>query len=205
MPGGIFGVLWGDLVTTAIWILGTLWAWITGLVGSLASSLWGWVTTAFWGIVGWGSTWLSAIFGVVLGWGLVLLLIGTAVLLNAIGVEDVHSTIFRRIAGKDGTQRQSIEAVQDVNPAAVTDTEGRFSSASFERATGLTPAEFIHLFIRSKGGHVRQQTLNSCLPWSKATVSRLLTRLEEEGVIERVRLGRENVVRLAEHETDRHD
>lgn len=52
------------------------------------------------------------------------------------------------------------------------------------------------LLIERQGGRVRQRQIVEQVEWSKAKVSRLLSELEEEGVIRKVRLGRENLVCL---------
>lgn len=199
------GVVWTELVALGSWLLGTIWAWLTAGIGSLISVFWGWLTGLVGGLLGSVVGWLAALFGVVVGvlWGLVLVLVllGVAALLNILGVEDVHAVLLRRLNRDD--ESPSVETIPDVPPEEITDNRGRFSSAAFERVTGLTPAEFVHLFVQTNGGRVKQQTLGTCLPWSEATVSRLLAALEDDDVIERVTLGRENVVCLPEAVPDR--
>ncbi|MBX0325498.1 hypothetical protein EGH21_20940 [Halomicroarcula sp. F13] len=137
---------------------------------------------------------LQILSGLLWGWVLVGVLLGSAVVLSAFGVEDVHGDLLQRIDSDDSARQFSPEALPDVSPEAVTDAKGRFSASTFERVTGMRPAAFVHLFVESKGGRVRQQTIITCLPWSKTTVGRLLDTLEEEGLLVRVSTGRENVV-----------
>jgi hypothetical protein len=77
------------------------------------------------------------------------------------------------------------------------DPGGRDSARS---AAPLSPVisdeERIHRYLRPHGGRMRQSELVECTEWSKAKVSRLLSELEDEGIIRKVRLGRENLVCL---------
>lgn len=146
-------------------------------------------------------TLVGTLVGVLWGWVLVFGLFVAATLLNVFGVEDVHAVLLRRV--RDDGGGSTVETIPDVPTAEITDSRGRFSSAAFERVTGLTPSEFIHLFVQSNGGRVKQQTLTTCLPWSNATVSHLLDALEDDELIERVSTGRENVVCLPEAVPDR--
>lgn len=138
-----------------------------------------------------GLGWFVGLLG---GWAVVSALMGAAVVLNVLGSEDVYTTLSRVVDRTDTDDRASVEAVREMSSEVMTDDAGRFSPDAFERATGMTPAEFVHLFLKSKGGRVKQRTLTACLPWSRATVSRLLDDLEREGSVERVEVGRENVV-----------
>lgn len=68
----------------------------------------------------------------------------------------------------------------------------------------MTPAEFVCLFAQTNGGRVKQQTLNTCLPWSKSTVICFLDTLKRDEAIERVTIGRENIVCTPESTPDHH-
>ena len=57
----------------------------------------------------------------------------------------------------------------------------------------------LQLLARNKG-HMRQTAIVESVEWSKAKVSRLLSDLEQDDEIRRVRLGRENVVYLRGYE-----
>ena len=50
--------------------------------------------------------------------------------------------------------------------------------------------------LRNHGGRMKQADLVDETDWSKATVSRLLSSLEEDGRVEKIRVGRGNVVQL---------
>lgn len=179
-------------------VLGALVEWITALLSGLFGTLWAWLVAVFGGLLGSAWAWLAAILGGLLGvlWGWLLFagLFAAAAVLNALGVEDVHAVIDRRIDRDEAAEADPVETVRRVPPEEVTDDSGRFSPEAFEAVTGVSPAEFVHLFVKSNGGRVKQKTLNACLPWAKSTVSRLLDSLERDGVIERVTIGRENIV-----------
>ena len=71
--------------------------------------------------------------------------------------------------------------------------------ASTEEAV-MTDSERVRQLIRQNGGRMKQSAIVDSVDWSKAKVSRLLTDLEEEGEITKLRLGRENLVCLSGHE-----
>jgi hypothetical protein len=59
----------------------------------------------------------------------------------------------------------------------------------------------VHLLTES-GGRMRQHEIVEATDWSKSKVSRLLSRMAEEGQVRKVRLGRENLVTLPDAEPD---
>lgn len=181
--GGLLGALVEWFVALLSGLLGSLWGWIVALLHGLFGSFWGWLVAIFGGLL-----------GILWGWVIVGALFAVAAVLNVLGVEDVHGVILRRIDTDDTDGTDPVETVLDISPDAVTDERGRFSPEAFVGVTGTTPAEFVHLFVKSNGGRVKQKTLNTCLPWSKSTVSRLLDSLERDGAIERITIGRENIV-----------
>lgn len=130
-------------------------------------------------------------------WGFVIVcgLFGAALILNIVGVEDVHGTLNRVLSDDGGgVELTAVEEAVAIDPAAVTDDRGHFSQSAFETATGMTPTEFTHLYLQWKGGRVKQASLNRCLPWSKTTVVRYVDDLESEGLVVRVKIGRENII-----------
>lgn len=62
----------------------------------------------------------------------------------------------------------------------------------------LTDADRVRGLLTEEGGQLKQKQVAERLDWSASKTSRTLSSMEEEGTIERVRIGRENVVRLAE-------
>lgn len=169
--GGLLGLLWEAVAV------------LSGLAGVLVKKF---------GVLLGGL--LGGLLGVVWGWVLFGILFGLAALLNVAGIDDVAGALRRAMPGETTSGRVSVERVRDMSPEAFTDGAGRFSPATFEKVSGMTPAEFIHLYVESRGGRIKQQHLTTSLPWSNATVSRYLDVLEREGVVERVETGRKNIV-----------
>jgi hypothetical protein len=64
----------------------------------------------------------------------------------------------------------------------------------------LTDADRVHEQLAEAGGQLKQQEVAETLDWSASKTSRTLSDMEDEGVVERVRIGRENVVRLIDEE-----
>jgi len=60
--------------------------------------------------------------------------------------------------------------------------------------------ELVDYFLTAEGGRMKQRRIVEITDWSKAKVSRLLSRMADEGAIVKVRLGRENLIC---HETAR--
>ena len=52
----------------------------------------------------------------------------------------------------------------------------------------------VHRLLESHGGRIRQSSVAERTGWSSAKVSRQLSSLEEQGKIERVRVGRQKIV-----------
>lgn len=136
---------------------------------------------------------LSTVWGIVLVGGLLAL----ATAINLVGGSDVYATLTRRLSRESLEPGDDVD-LSDIDETAITDASGQFSASALETVTGLTPSEFIVLFVRVNGGRVNQTTIVRSLPWSKATVSRYLDLLESEGALTRVELGRANVICLPE-------
>lgn len=64
----------------------------------------------------------------------------------------------------------------------------------------LTNEEVVCRALKQNDGRMRQSQIVDSTEWSKAKVSRVLSDLEENGVIQRIRIGRENVVDLNSEE-----
>jgi len=67
-------------------------------------------------------------------------------------------------------------------------------------ATGgvMTDEERVTALLAERGGRMKQADIADALDWSASKTSRVLSSLEEADAIERLRLGRENVVDLTE-------
>lgn len=71
----------------------------------------------------------------------------------------------------------------------------------------LSDEERVERLLEANGGRMRQATIVSETGWSDAKVSQLLSSMAEEGRIEKLRLGRENLISLPGHSpvADPHD
>ncbi|SEO23277.1 MarR family protein [Halogranum amylolyticum] len=79
-------------------------------------------------------------------------------------------------------------------------SNGSRSEADLLLEDGVRPRERFVDLMEANDGWLRQQTLVEATQLSQATVSRTLTTMEEEGVVTRRRVGRENVVYLSGRE-----
>jgi len=68
------------------------------------------------------------------------------------------------------------------------------------RTEPVSDDERVRSLLQEHGGEMRQKQIVDRVDWSKAKVSRVLSRLEDEGRVVKVRLGRENVIYLPGHE-----
>lgn len=62
--------------------------------------------------------------------------------------------------------------------------------------TGLTPEEYILAEIDAHGGRLKQQSICEITGWSPGSISRILTEMEGDGAVDRVRIGHEKIVYL---------
>lgn len=108
-------------------------------------------------------------------------------------------------------RHQTPEQTQGPAPAEPPGTTGQRSSdaqneeqvtgspASMEDEVGdvLTDEERVIRLVESAGGRVKQKQINEETGWSSAKVSKLTSKLEDEGRIEKLRMGRENILELS--------
>jgi len=96
-------------------------------------------------------------------------------------------------SGEDGTVTGDGTGAAD-SPSELPDGG---SEAAEDRDGPLSTEERI-LLILQQSGRTRQSELVERLDWSKATVSRRLSRMEEAGHVSRLTVGREKIVALPE-------
>ncbi|WP_332899182.1 helix-turn-helix transcriptional regulator [Haladaptatus sp. CMSO5] len=73
------------------------------------------------------------------------------------------------------------------------------SKADIVLETGMTPEELLVELLGEYDGQMRQQQVVNATGWSEASVSRLLTKMEQTERITRVQIGNEKVVYLPDH------
>ncbi len=88
----------------------------------------------------------------------------------------------------------------DVAESADDDREGEPVTVSEEAL--LPDDERVIEILKSKGGRTKQIEIVNETEWSKSKVSMLLSEMEEEGRISKLRVGRENIVSLPGYEPD---
>ena len=66
----------------------------------------------------------------------------------------------------------------------------------------LTDSDRVVKLLEENGGRMKQVDIVDSTDWSKSKVSMLLSDMEEEGDISKLRVGRENIISLAGHEPD---
>ncbi|WP_123621693.1 hypothetical protein [Halorubrum sp. CSM-61] len=111
---------------------------------------------------------------------------GTGVLMvRRRGDEDVNASDRSAASGTDGTET-------DRNAAGGTSEANR---SPIDESI-LTNEEVVYRLLDENEGRMRQSQIIESTEWSKAKVSRVLSDLEEKEVIDRARIGRENVVDL---------
>ncbi|WP_331235587.1 DUF7343 domain-containing protein [Natronorarus salvus] len=97
----------------------------------------------------------------------------------------------------EGTR--ATESADGREPLTEEDTGGERPAATTEiEEPPLTKEERVCEILRENDGRLKQAQLVEYTDWSQATVSRLLSRLEEEGRVTKLRSGRENIVELTE-------
>lgn len=96
-------------------------------------------------------------------------------------------------------QDQSDESVTTVPVDGPTTDDRR---VDLPDRTEVTDDRRVEALLESSGGRLKQSTIVDSTEWSKAKVSRLLSSMEDEGRIRKVKVGRENLICLPGHEPD---
>ena len=123
----------------------------------------------------------------------------TAMLTLAVAVLIVHR-LFEKFGnnppvGSSFVGQNHAEVVQrdeDESPRMVPDVPAELADEI------LSDEDRVINMLEANGGRLRQMTIVEETDWSKSKVSRLLSKMEEEGEIEKISMGRENLIALAE-------
>lgn len=110
----------------------------------------------------------------------------------------------RRYADETPTASESEPTEPDPTPRRSADEPQSVDSSSepSPEMPPLTKEEEICRLLREHGGRMKQSALVDRTEWSQATVSRLISKLEDDGVVTKLRSGRENIVELRGEATD---
>jgi uncharacterized membrane protein len=66
----------------------------------------------------------------------------------------------------------------------------------------LTDSDRVRKLLEENGGRMKQVDIVDSTDWSKSKVSMLLSDMEDDGDISKLRVGRENIISLAGQEPD---
>lgn len=118
--------------------------------------------------------------------------------------ERVSTWIRRRVRSKrdETAEERTAPASDGADGSGAPGTPGGVPDGGTETTgdDGHLSAEERILLILRRSGRTRQSELVERLDWSKATVSRRLSRMEEAGRVRRLTVGREKIVALPEEE-----
>ena len=89
-----------------------------------------------------------------------------------------------------GTMTEAVRQLSGVAPGDITDV------------LGVSPEECLLQLVAEHDGQLPQGSLVTQVPWSAATVSRLLATFEEQGKVVRIHAGRGKVVFLADQQRE---
>lgn len=95
-----------------------------------------------------------------------------------------------RVTAED---RQRVESMEQRGNPTDGGGNGPTSHTAFDDEL-LTDEEQIMRILRSRNGKMKQTEIVEQSPWSKAKVSRRLSRMEDDGRISRIQVGRQKVV-----------
>lgn len=116
--------------------------------------------------------------------------------------DDLAASVGSGGDGGDSGER-SVSAGSD---AAASGTAGGAATASANGGAGdvdpdlLTDEDRVRRTLRDRGGRMKQSEIVDELGWSKSKTSRVLSRMADEGTVEKLRIGRENVIDLVDED-----
>ena len=114
---------------------------------------------------------------------------------------------YRRVEG-GGPARDEDHTTDEAVPADGGEAAGADAAATDEPAEDLSllsDEERVERLLEREGGRMRQADIVSETEWSDAKVSQLLSTMADEGRVEKLRLGRENLISLPDDSTDEED
>ena len=132
-------------------------------------------------------------------WSLLMMFIGAVVVLLGL------AAAFAYRQGDFGSLSGSTDAPDggDAGGAAAAGNGGTNSSEpSVSDEELLTDEARVKKLLDENGGRMKQVNIVEETGWSKSKVSMLLSEMEEEGDISKLRVGRENIISLEGHEPD---
>lgn len=104
----------------------------------------------------------------------------------------------------EAISQSDAEAVAETTATATTEIDGPPDEAcsKITDAELFSDEERVITLLEAQDGRMKQVDIVDQTDWSKSKVSMLLSDMESEGTISKLRVGRENIVSLAGHEPD---
>lgn len=120
--------------------------------------------------------------------------LGLLVVLTAGGVGAIVAwRRYRPVGNDDGGGSASVDSEPtDRSPAE----DSAINSAPLSEAELMTDEDRVVTLIKQNGGRMKQVNIVEETGWSKSKVSMLLSEMEMEGTISKLRVGRENIISL---------
>ncbi|WP_256297197.1 helix-turn-helix transcriptional regulator [Haloarchaeobius salinus] len=109
---------------------------------------------------------------------------------------------FSRRSEDDDTGTAATDSPSDGGDGGAAATESPAVEPSVPDEELLTDEDRVVDLLEENGGRMRQSNIVDETDWSKSKVSMLLSDMEDDGSISKLRVGRENIVSLAGHEPD---
>ena len=114
------------------------------------------------------------------------------------------------VAWRSGAVAAIVGAGDDGTTAAQTDAGSASDQAQGPTATAdpvgeeelLSDSDRVQKLLEENGGRMKQVDIVETTDWSKSKVSMLLSEMEDDGEISKLRVGRENIISLAGEEPD---
>lgn len=106
------------------------------------------------------------------------------------GGDDPPDAAVSAMEGADDTGRADRDGAADATGGASTGPD------DFDPEPVLTDAERVAELLAEHDGQLKQGDVVEAFDWSKSKTSRVLSEMAEEGTVEKLRIGRENVIRL---------
>ena len=101
--------------------------------------------------------------------------------------------------GRDSMEALGLRGEEATDPA---DSEQLPDGTKVEEPELLSDEDRVLALLQQNGGRMKQVDIVEETEWSKSKVSMLLSEMEDEGQISKLRVGRENIVSLAGHEPE---
>lgn len=112
----------------------------------------------------------------------------------------VAAVVLYRRRGGGVTAADDSPEPRESEAATADDTADPEPAETAAGAPIKTDEELVLELLRDRGGRVRQAELAAELDWSASKASRVVGRLAEDGAVEKLRIGRENLVALSDEE-----